>query len=454
MKSIFKGIAVATLMLGSTVAAQAQITGITDLYMVGNATPAGWSLADAVKMDQAEAGVFTYTGVLTPGEFKCPTIAEDGLWQQPYIMPLDNQTKIGKDGVENPDIYYNPTGDIDDKWVVTDMGNYTITINLNTETISAVYHNGVDAIYMLGSATGAWDSNSGTPVLANAEGKYVWEGEMAYSSENKLFKFCLEAGNWNEVTFLVPETVDYNDNVKLIEAGNSYKMQESRELPEGGGLLDWFFGLTEGNMGKYRITVDKDALTVSVEELEAYTFDPATVSELYMNGIATGTWDSNAPTAMESLGNGRFSWTGTLDYAAADDDPGHANKQFKFLTDTGDWNKVWYLIPSTANADGDIEEITTGTYDLKPCTWLYGQSGIDGFFGVTEGTNGKYTVTVDVPAMKVTLTDGEGSGVENVAVDANASVEYYDLRGIRVAQPANGIYVERSSDGNSRLVKF
>lgn len=46
----------------------------------------------------------------------------------------------------------------------------------------------------------------------------------------------------------------------------------------------------------------------------------------------------------------------------------------------------------------------------------------------------------------------EAAGVENVVVDENAPVEYYNLNGIRVANPENGIYIRRQGNKVSKVL--
>lgn len=46
----------------------------------------------------------------------------------------------------------------------------------------------------------------------------------------------------------------------------------------------------------------------------------------------------------------------------------------------------------------------------------------------------------------------EAAGVENVVVDENAPIEYYNLNGIRVANPENGIYIRRQGNKVSKVL--
>ncbi|MCM1071479.1 MAG: hypothetical protein NC210_06365 [[Clostridium] fimetarium] len=59
------------------------------------------------------------------------------------------------------------------------------------------------------------------------------------------------------------------------------------------------------------------------------------------------------------------------------------------------------------------------------------------------------TIVTTTPPELVTIA--ENAGVESVAVDANAPVEYFNLQGIRVAEPANGIFIRRQGDKTTKV---
>lgn len=410
-----------------------------NLYLIGSATPAGWNNNAPVQMEKVNDYEFTYTGGLTEGEFKFPWVVGDAMWSSETYMAMESGEKVGKNGIANGEAYLTDNGQPDNKWVVTDPGRYKLTFVIDkTDTAFGelkVEYLGelADAIYMLGSATGAWFSNEGTPVYEQ-DGKFVWTGDLNYYDEDKIFKFCLSRGDWDKVTFLVPTEVNHNDNVLQIEPG-TYSYMESAET-EPGALKDWFWGLTEGKSGKYEVTVDTSAKTVTLKLLQSYAFDRDNVAELYMLGLVAESFDSNHPLPMTSQGNGKFVWTGTLDYATTDGDENHANKQFKFVTPKGDWNKVYYLVPEGADADGYIQAIVPGTYPLMMSTWTAGKTGVDAFFGVTEGTKGVYTITVDVPGMSLKLEEGN-TGIDGVEAAAAVS---FDGKVLRVNAPEAVIY--------------
>lgn len=55
---------------------------------------------------------------------------------------------------------------------------------------------------------------------------------------------------------------------------------------------------------------------------------------------------------------------------------------------------------------------------------------------------GTYTVIADFENMTVTVTDKVG-GVDAIEGEDNAEAEYYNLQGVRVAEPTSGLYIVR-----------
>lgn len=51
------------------------------------------------------------------------------------------------------------------------------------------------------------------------------------------------------------------------------------------------------------------------------------------------------------------------------------------------------------------------------------------------------------------LSDEEVTGVENVAIDNDADVEYYNLQGVRVINPGHGVYIERRGNRATKVIK-
>lgn len=71
------------------------------------------------------------------------------------------------------------------------------------------------------------------------------------------------------------------------------------------------------------------------------------------------------------------------------------------------------------------------------------------------GVDAEFTVTCNLgseSASVVFYVDKKGAGVNDIAVDANAPAEYFDLQGRRVANPENGIYIVRQGSKVTKQV--
>lgn len=105
-------------------------TPYTQLWMVGDATPAGWNINAPTPMqaDPNNPYVFTYNGPLTVGEFKFPVATGD--WGTDYFMPY-----VSHPPLTTTDMQFVPGGQPDNKWQISTAGTYSITLNQLYETI-------------------------------------------------------------------------------------------------------------------------------------------------------------------------------------------------------------------------------------------------------------------------------------------------------------------------------
>lgn len=106
---------------------------IENLWMVGNATSADWDIDNPVRMEKIDDNTFKFEGRLNEGEMKCPM--EPGNWGGAFIMPVTGGTIINSNGVESDEIALMPNGSPDNKWQVTEAGNYKIVIDGNKHKI-------------------------------------------------------------------------------------------------------------------------------------------------------------------------------------------------------------------------------------------------------------------------------------------------------------------------------
>ena len=107
------------------------------LFMIGDATPNGWSMDNASEFtkDTNNPYIFTWTGNLNEGNMKA-CLVKDGTFSCPFLRPSKADVEISSAGVAASDFVF--TTEPDDKWKITEAGNYTITFDLEHWTISVV----------------------------------------------------------------------------------------------------------------------------------------------------------------------------------------------------------------------------------------------------------------------------------------------------------------------------
>lgn len=166
-----------------------------ELFLVGDATPNGWTRERATPMIQnaVNPSLFSWKGLLRKGEFKILTSTAD--WLPCYVRD-ENDASI---------MHYRKTEDDypDFKWEITTTDNYTIDVDIKALTISINSIGGeiYKHVYMIGDATsGGWSWDNITelehpePNIFTYEGflnrgeikfptelKSDWSGEMLYA---------------------------------------------------------------------------------------------------------------------------------------------------------------------------------------------------------------------------------------------------------------------------------
>jgi hypothetical protein len=120
------------------------------IYLVGDATPAGWDIGGATPMKATDSPyIFTWTGSMTTGEVKF-TCDRQSDWNGAWFMnskgndvaptgEVEQMLFIDKSNADFKAQYLEiNVGDIDQKWQIQSAGTYTITLNQLEETVSIV----------------------------------------------------------------------------------------------------------------------------------------------------------------------------------------------------------------------------------------------------------------------------------------------------------------------------
>lgn len=237
------------------------------LYMVGDATPNGWSIdaPTALTPSDEDPLIFTYEGKLTRGELKlCLT---PGSWDAPFIRPAENGTQITKSGLA-ASTFIMHAGDPDNKWVVAEDAIYKLTFNLRQWTAEFAYVSDVpkepknpietEVLYMVGDATpNGW--NIDAPTQLNKESQYIftYEGKLTAGA----MKCCMATGSW-DVEFIRPAV----DAVAINRDG----VAESEFIKSTSPDNKW--KVTEG--GIYKLTFDLQNWTIEAKFLEELPDEP------------------------------------------------------------------------------------------------------------------------------------------------------------------------------------
>lgn len=242
------------LITGALLAAAAlQASALDDpgrLYMLGDATPAGWKVWHPYALDWTARGVYVYEGGLTVGDLKFTN--EVGNWGTAFAPAAG--VNIGRAGLSAS---ISGDGTDDRKWHVNEDGRYRITVDVRRETIRAEYLGPLpEAIYILGDAVDEWDATKGHPVYRRPDGKYVYQTWMFNEGgDGKAFKFTHSRGDWDKIEFYVPAEAGANGDIKYIGPGE-YSMKSGWETSDDHNVIDAFWGVEHDNV--MRVIVDLD----------------------------------------------------------------------------------------------------------------------------------------------------------------------------------------------------
>lgn len=263
------------------------------LYMVGDATPNGWSIDNPTPLAASEEDnlVFSWEGELYKGEIKLCLVP--GSWDVGFIRPTpDNENISSTDLTDVP--FQMHAGDPDEKWQVKEAGNYRLSFNLRDWTMSTKYLGEnevpdvepleVEQLFMVGNATPCgW--NIDDPFALTKISKYVWQYEGDLKTGE--FKCCSEKGSW-DVSFVRP----LGSNCNVSANGLEFNQMTWTAAPDNKWVVT--------DAGKYRLTFDLEHFILKSEYLEApVQTDYIQTTTLYIIGDATpGGWSMDNLTAL------------------------------------------------------------------------------------------------------------------------------------------------------------
>lgn len=328
------------------------------LWMVGDATPKGWDIGNATPMvqDGTDPYLFTYTGLLTAGEFKIATVKDFG---GAFYRPLTN----------HPDLAVTTalvsSGDPDNKWQIAaaKAGNYKVTLNLHNSSISIVSTDPPKApfsqLWLLGDATpGGWSLDAVTPLTVDASDSFIftWTGPLIAGD----FKIAT-AKDFNAL-FYRPTTnaPDLSATAVQLNAGDP----------------DNKWHITTASI--YKITLNLRTNTVSIVNTVVST--PPYTALWIIGDASPGGWSLDAATPMVKSATDPFvfTWTGAL-----------VAGEFKIGTAKDFGAKFYRPVSDHPALSATTAQLSAGDPDNK---WV-----------VTASTAGNYKITLNMKDLSITI---------------------------------------------------
>ena len=384
------------------------------IYLIGDATPSGWSLDAAALMQETDDDVYQWVGDLGNGSLKFLAHKD---WVPSY-GPAQNGAAlaIGTSGLQLRSSYDDP----DNAFAVT-AGRYSLTIDLSGDTPQLVVADGTDmpdkglstyypeVIYAIGSATTAgWTASNAIEMQESAYNSGVYKGIITLSTGELKF---LNQKDW----------------------GAGYGATVSNDPINGAGVYaiaawdesDKKFAVTLADATEFtaEVNIVAGSLTLTATGVEPVIDYP---DKLYIIGPAVGgwSWDDNGQ-EMTTVEDGVYTWVGTL---AAD--------ELKFF-EQPDFGAVAYGATEAGKimaSDGEYDIIKLAENDNK-------------FIAPADNV----TLTVNLKTMKLTSAKVETS-LRDIYL-SDGMVDVYDITGTFVTRVPSGAVANCSLKAGIYIIK-
>ncbi|WP_348825662.1 SusF/SusE family outer membrane protein [Flavobacterium aestuarii] len=324
----------------------------TTLFMVGDATPAGWNITNAIEMTASTTapGTFVYQGSLTVGAFKLP-VNNDGCWCQDFY------TKNATDAAK---IVYNQNGSGDDlQWQITQSGQYKVTVDLLNLTISIERLSAppFSQIWIVGDASpSGWNINTPQAFTQSAINPFIFTYEAQFTAGS--FKILAgSTGNW------------CGEWYRPLTDGQP--LSATSVAQSSGCDPDNKWTISSSDAGRYKITLNTSNNTISIQKVNLYIIG---------DGGPNG-WNIASPSPM-TYSNGVYTFSGQLNTG-----------EFKISKFKGDWCDGDWINPATAN-----QSISDGNYIITN-----GCNGPDNKWKVQSANVGTHTISINLDTNTMTI---------------------------------------------------
>jgi len=335
------------------------------LYLIGDATPNGWSADNATEMTRTDNGIFTWTGNLTAGSFK-------------FITDLGNFLPSYNNNGNGGLVYRTADDQPDEKFEVTEAHCYKVDVDLLNLTVTYTQTEGIEppysTIYFVGNETD-WGFR---PMAQDPIDPFLFRIGVFFTKGGE-FKFGTSEGSWENMYKAPRDNASYTDSEVMFVKGFDPDPK-------------WVLQSNETNLA-YKICLDTRP---SAERMMMHPFTPYT--EMYMVGDATPNgWDLGNATAMtpDAADAMVFTWSGYLNAG-----------EIKFSPDKqSDWNGAWFMATAENEAPtGTPQRMLFINKSDNACQEQYKDvavGGIDLKWRIEQA--GNYTITLNQLTEEVTF---------------------------------------------------
>ena len=388
------------------------------ISLIGEATPGGWSLDNAVAMKPAADDVFEFVGDLKDGSLKFVV-------QHDFVPSYGPQTNGESLVIGTVELAYRAIYDDPDNAFAVKAGRYSLVLDLSGEVAKLTVADGTgladkwyveypDTLYAVGDATVAgWTATEAIALSETADNSGIYVDTLLLKSGELKF---LNQKDWGAGygARVANEPIN-NAGVYALAALDSTDMKFKVALPQATEFV------VEVNVVEGSLTLT--ALASIYPE------------KLYILGDAVGGWsfDTNAQ-EMTLVEEGVFTWSGSL-----------AEGEMKFFVDKDFSSSAYGAVTHGTSI------AASGEYAIE----LLG--GEDKKFVATES---QVEMTIDLKEMKMVVeVDAIATAVDMVVVEGGSAV--YDIMGrlrmisdgdiLPSALPA-GMYIIKTNNQSKKVI--
>ena len=255
-------------------------------------------------------------------------------------------------------------------------------------------------LYIFGGFNG-WNIKGTLPFTENADG-YTTTVSVTTDLYFAISTRYSTDGDWNWVN---GERYGTGTNAEKLQEGQTYSISNKGDVT-----------MQFPSEGAWKVTVSKDLKTIKISYPDV----------LYMVG-PDGAWDPGNPIELNKVENEKAIYESKINFKGTG---------FKLSARKGDWDNDF-----NAFAINVGENIVLGEEKAFTYGW-----GVDNSIAEV----GTYYVIVNLIDKSFLLSD-TSTAIESVEA-ASAAVEYYNLQGVKVANPEKGIFIKKAGNKTTKVI--